>query len=97
LAAIAAEDEHVSFFDVATGKELKELTAVRAAASPLVFSRDGGTLTTIDGKQTLHFWDQSTGKDRLATPNSHRDSVEFIAFIHAGETLVSGSRDRTIR
>jgi RNA polymerase sigma factor (sigma-70 family) len=68
-----------------------------------VFSPDGNTLATIDGK-TIKLWDVWTGKER-ATLEGHTDQVLCLAFSADGKTLASGGgftdgntiRDRSIR
>ena len=96
LAGIGDLDQVVCF-DVATGRELDILSGVRATDSPLAFSPDGTTLTTLAGEQTLHFWDRATGKDRLAIADAHQDCVRSISFVNEGRTLVSTSNDKSIR
>ncbi len=100
----------LSCFDTATGKELgsfgKEFSCGMGfdlladsfgADRPLVFSPDGTTLAATGNRQSLHFWDLATGKDRLATPEAHLGDVVALACLADGKTAVSGSRDRTVR
>ena len=96
LAAIGSGGPLV-FFDITTGKELDNLSSVRLADGPLAFSPDGITLATTGDRQSLHFWEPATGKDRLATPEAHVGDVAALAWLNNGKTLVSGSRDRTVR
>jgi WD40 repeat protein len=96
LAAIGSGGPLV-FFDITTGKELDTLSSVRLADGPLAFSPDGITLATTGDRQSLHFWEPATGKDRLATPEAHVGDVAALAWLNDGKTLVSGSRDRTVR
>jgi len=109
LAAIESNGPLV-FFDTATGKELgsfrKELSSGMgfdlladsfSADRPLAFSPDGRTLAATGSRQSLHFWDLATGKDRLATPEAHLGDVVTLACLADGKTVVSGSRDRTVR
>jgi RNA polymerase sigma factor (sigma-70 family) len=91
-------------FDAESGKELesfeKEFDLVEEAFqgdSPMAFSPDGRTLAAIGGRQALHFWDLTTGKDRLATPEAHLGVVCALAFPADGRVLFSGSTDRTVR
>ncbi len=97
-------------FDTATGKELgsfaKEFSSgtgfdlladAFSADRPLAFSPDGRTLAATGSRQSLHFWDLATGKDRLATPEAHLGDVVALACLADGKTIVSGSRDRTVR
>ena len=85
------------FFDTATGKELDLLSSVRPVDGPLAFSPDGRTLAATGDRQSLHFWELATGKDRLATSEAHLGDVVALACPADGKTLVSGSRDRTVR
>ena len=79
------------------GSERDALSIDRVVDGPLAFSPDGKTFATTGDRQTLHFWDLPTGKDRLATPDAHQGDVMALACLPDGKTLVSGSRDRTAR
>jgi WD40 repeat protein len=68
-----------------------------SADRPLAFSPDGRTLAATGSRQSLHFWDLATGKDRLATSEAHLGDVVALACLADGKTLVSGSRDHTVR
>jgi WD40 repeat protein len=63
----------------------------------MAFSPDGKSLALVQGRQSLHIWDLATGKDCLATTESHEDVVGAFVFLNGGKTLVSGSRDKTVR
>ena len=41
-------------------------------------------------------WDAETGKEK-ARLEGHSDSVMCVAFSSVGDTIVSGSKDRTLR
>jgi WD40 repeat protein len=84
-------------WDLKSGRELQPFPTCTLADGPLAFSPDGSTIATSGGGPTLHFWDRTTGKDRLATPDAHDDIVAALLFLGKGETLVSGSDDRTVR
>jgi RNA polymerase sigma factor (sigma-70 family) len=103
LLAAAGLNGPLLLLDVLGGKELdsfgKEFDLVGNTSSngPIAFSPDGGTLATRGGKQALHFWDLTLGRDRLDTPEAHLGGVWAVAFPADGKTLVSGSDDRTVR
>lgn len=45
---------------------------------------------------TARIWDAATGK-ALAVLEGHMDSVRCVGFAPGGETLVTGSADKTVK
>ena len=94
--AATGQQGHLSLWDLATGIESEPFATEGLADGPLAFSPDGRTIAMRGGK-ALHIWDRSSGKDRLAMPEAHQESVQAILFANGGKTLISGSDDRTVR
>jgi WD40 repeat protein len=94
--AATGQQGHLSLWDLETGVETEPFATEGLAEGPLAFSPDGGTIAARGGK-ALHLWDRATGRDRLAMPEAHQESVQALAFLGGGKTLVSASDDRTVR
>jgi RNA polymerase sigma factor (sigma-70 family) len=85
----------VSFWDAATGKELRRLDA-RAGGLADALSPDGKTLAEGTRDHLVFLWDAATGKE-LRRLHGHQGEVHAVAFSPDGHTLVSGSQDKSIR
>jgi WD40 repeat protein len=94
----------ISSWDIATGRELHAFSAQESIVDCEggTFSPDRRTLATIknDVGYTQHtlilLWDVSTGK-QLRTLAGHIDNINDAEFSSDGRTLVSGSKDQTVR
>jgi WD40 repeat protein len=94
----------ISSWDIATGRELHAFSAQESIVDDEggAFSPDRRTLATIrnDVGYTQHtlilLWDVSTGK-QLRTLEGHIDNINDVGFSADGRTLVSGSKDQTVR
>src|SRR6266480_720385 len=60
--AAGSWDDTVRLWDVATGKELRQLTGHKAYVNSVRFSRDGKLLWTHGGDRTCRVWESGTGK-----------------------------------
>jgi WD40 repeat protein len=78
----------------------KTLILSEAETTRLSFSPDGQSLVVADqrccGDNTVALWDVSSGKIRLRL-KGHTNGVTSALFTPDGKTIVSASRDRTIR
>lgn len=81
----------ISFWDRATGKELRRLT-VDNWVTALAVSPDGSVLASGDYGQTISLWDVATGKE-LRRLEGHVGAVVALAFSPDGRTLASGAKD----
>jgi RNA polymerase sigma factor (sigma-70 family) len=86
----------VRFWDPATGKELRVLTAHDGGVIGLAYSPDGRTLATGSWDRTIRLWDAATGKP-IRTMLGHTSEVSRLAFAPDGKVLASGGKDGTVR
>jgi WD40 repeat protein len=88
----------IHLWDVATGKELRCLSA-NEPSGEAAFSPDGKTLATADdgdpssreGKKSetaIRLWEVATGKERLRIPEE-RPNIRLLRFSSDGSTLVA--------
>jgi hypothetical protein len=60
--AAGSWDELVRVWDVATGKELRQLSGHKAYVKGVLYSRDGKLLVTFGGDSTIRLWHGADGK-----------------------------------
>jgi Tol biopolymer transport system component len=94
LLAVAKQD--IRLIDVATGRELRRLSAHRGMVYALAFSSDGGLLASGAGDKTVRVWDVATGAT-VASLDGHADAVSAVAFSPDDRLVASGSFDGSIR
>jgi WD40 repeat protein len=85
----------VRLFDPATGKERFPFGRHDGAVQALVFSADGKTAVTNDGK-ALRIWDAATGK-LLRQTAGRSDFIPTLALAPDGKTLATVTGNNTIR
>jgi WD40 repeat protein len=61
------------------------------------FSRDGKTLASGSGDNTIKLWNVDTGNEITKMSMRHSKSVLSVSFSRDGKTLASGSEDNTIK
>jgi RNA polymerase sigma factor (sigma-70 family) len=97
-----ASMQGVTLWDLATGKEVRRLSAPGVSAllnnESVAFSPDGKLLAASGGgAQTVHLWEASTGKHLHAL--AHPDWVHRLAFSPDGKALAtttSGAREKAL-
>ncbi|MEO5345650.1 MAG: TIR domain-containing protein [Magnetococcus sp. YQC-9] len=88
-------DNHLYFWDVATGNLLYRLPN-GASIRRLAFSRDGKTIGVGNFNGSIHLFD-SVSHARLATLQGHSGVVSDIVFSPDGRFVLSGGHDRSVR
>jgi predicted NACHT family NTPase len=83
-------------WDVASPKEVRQLTGHHGVAWRLVFKRDGKTLISSGDDSTIRLWDIDTGR-LTGMLSGHQGPIWFISLSPDGRTLASASEDHTIR
>jgi WD40 repeat protein len=106
LLAAGDFDGHLSIWDVATGELLRTVAeAHKGWTLSLAFSPDGQTLATGGADGHIQRWDVSAltaggnepVRPRHAAIPAHDYWVTSLLYTADGETLISGSADRTVR
>lgn len=88
--ATCGSDSLTRLWDVATGKELRQLKGHTQGVDHLAYSPDGKTIATVSFDKTLKLWDPETGKER-ATLRGHKEQVLCVAYSPDGKTLATSS------
>jgi WD40 repeat protein len=105
--ASGGADATIRLWDGSTGKSLAEpLRGHEAAVTSLSFTPDGRTLLSASRhpmlwgdpeRAAIRLWDVTTGKPLGDPLCGHEDYVLSLAVSPDGQTLASGSVDRTVR
>ena len=95
-AAILNPSTQGVLWDLATGRELKQLAGHTHWSSCIAFSGDGRLVATGSRDKTIKLWDVLTGRE-VATFAGHETLIEFLAFSPDGRTIASASWDKTVR
>src|SRR5207249_4471935 len=101
LLASACVVDSVRVWDVASGKEVRQLSlpppqpgGMRTDFWYVAFSADGRALATAGWESSVYVWETETGKSRCVF-SGHQGPVMAVAFSADGRRLVSGSVDTT--
>jgi len=86
----------VQLWDVATGKQLRDLKGHERVVNDVAFSPDGKTLATGGLDELVKLWNVSTGKEER-TLNGHTTQVLSVSFSPDGKILFSGGYDCIVR
>jgi WD40 repeat protein/tRNA A-37 threonylcarbamoyl transferase component Bud32 len=89
-------DFNIRLWEVATGKEIRQLAGHTNQVWGLAFSPDGKYLVSAGGDFLLRLWDVESGRE-LRSFEGHEDKVYSVAFSPDGRYLLSGSEDATVR
>ncbi|MBR8835951.1 MAG: serine/threonine protein kinase [Stigonema ocellatum SAG 48.90 = DSM 106950] len=106
ILASGSSDNKIKLWLVSTGKEIRTFTGHSNAVSsvafspipPISFDQEGlqGIMASGSWDKTIKMWEINTGKE-ICTLSDHSNYVRSLAFGPDGQTLVSGSDDRTIK
>jgi WD40 repeat protein len=83
-------------WDLASGKEVRQLPGHTQRASAAAFSPDGKRAVSGGFDKAVRLWDVATGKE-LKTLTGHIGAVYAVVFSPGGRYVLSGSSDRTAR
>jgi WD40 repeat protein len=83
----------IVFWDVATGRRLRQIETPEEQRGVLAFGREGKLLASVDRKG-IRLWDTTSGKEVRALEGS---DIRCLAFSPDGKTLATGGADRSIR
>jgi WD40 repeat protein len=84
-----SKDRTVRLWDVATGRELRQMTGHTSSVYRVRFSPDGRRALSCSADRTVRLWDLETGRE-LQCLRGHEDFVWAIAFSPDGKYAVSG-------
>jgi dipeptidyl aminopeptidase/acylaminoacyl peptidase len=91
-----ASGPHVVLWDVASGKELRQLKGHKDSVTALAFAPDGSTIASAGRDRVLVLWDAATGKEQRRL-EGHTDAVLAVVFASEGKQLASAGQDHTVR
>jgi WD40 repeat protein len=94
--ATTSRDKTVRLWDLASGKEFRQIASPEGEITSTAFSSDGKRLATGGKDKTVRIWDLATGK-LVATLAGHAGPVYCVIFSPDGKTLASGSEDGTVK
>ncbi|MEZ4869251.1 MAG: tetratricopeptide repeat protein [Caldilineaceae bacterium] len=104
LAAGAANDNKIRFWQVKTGQPLGALVGHSGMVAELSFSPDGKRLASSSYDQTICLWDlQTLGTTAFYTQRplqilrEHEAGVWCVVFSPDGQRLASGGKDQSVR
>jgi RNA polymerase sigma factor (sigma-70 family) len=84
-------------WDVATGKELRQLKGHTKRVCGLAFAPDGKALATVgDDETVVRIWDVKDGKE-LRQLVSKQENLKPVAYSPKGKFLATGGKNGTIR
>jgi WD40 repeat protein len=95
IIASGSYDKMVKLWDVASGKELKNLQDHIDAVFAVAFSPDGKHLASASQDRTVKIWDVATG-NRLYTLGDALDGLNGIAYSPSGNQVSAAGYDKTI-
>jgi hypothetical protein len=85
---------NISFWDVASGKELRRCLGDQGRLFHIAFSPDGRTLAAGYADHAVRLWETASGRERRRFPG-HISAIHAVAFAPDGKSLASGSADTT--
>jgi WD40 repeat protein len=89
-------DGRIRFWDVATGKMVRELPGRQEGIAGLFFTPDGKRIVSGGSDMTIHVRDAATGKE-LHDFAGHKGRVAGLAYSPDGKLLATAGQDGTLR
>jgi WD40 repeat protein len=95
--ATGSGDNTVKIWDVASGFELRNLTAFSSEVKALAFSSDSQWVATAGVfEKDVNVWEVATGR-QIGTLTGHNAAILAMAFSPDGRWLATGSMDHTVK
>src|SRR5207248_4927598 len=94
--AAGSWDGTVRLWEVASGKELHQLSKQQGPVRSVAFSADGKLLACGGEGSAIILWETATAKE-LRRLVGHRGSITFVQFSPDGKLLASKGYDQTLR
>ena len=92
----ASYDRTVRLWDVASGKELLQLTGHDGPVLGVAFLPDGQSCVTCSADGTIRTWSLKSGKE-TGRIEAHRGGVQCLALAADGKTMVSAGADGLVK
>jgi WD40 repeat protein len=86
----------IRLWDVASGRELRQLEGHRSSVFDLLFWPDGQKLASAGSDQSIRVWDLASGRS-IGVFRGHRNEVWRLVLMPDNTMLVSGSKDSSVR
>ncbi|KAG0057427.1 hypothetical protein BGZ89_001855 [Linnemannia elongata] len=93
--ASASGDSTIRLWD-ASAYTLISMYSTSSAVFDVSFSSDGLTLALADGSKNIRIWDGSSNGSSVGQPG-HSSAIMSVAYLPTGESILSGSVDKTVR
>jgi WD40 repeat protein len=88
-------DNSLRLFDVAMGKEIKNLTGHAGAVTAVEYTAKGDLFVSASADKTIHFWNAADGADKGKLENAA--AVNCLALSKDGAKVVAGLADKSIK
>lgn len=92
----SAREKDIRIWEIATGKELRQLKGHTDQVYQLSLSHDGKSLVSTSYDKTVRVWDHVAGRE-LKRFEGHKDGVQGVCFSPDGRFVYSASWDKTLR